>query len=433
MKAYIAIPIVLFFVCQFAIAEDINWINPAGGNWNDPANWDLARLPTDQDSVTISASTPLVIDVPEAPMYLELNIFSGDVTLALGDQVPWISVIDCKGNTFGMSTINIAGDLQSSSLTVTNGLFFNSDKSCHNGALSCIYINVGFGTGSTGNLYLVDVEDGLQIGDGYVTIGYGENSEGHIEIDSDSTTLNSSDIVSNSQSSARIKANRIFRCHKMFLDSVVVENNVFFEPWEWLQADELIVKQNSHVATDDIDSNHIILSKNTVMGPEFLYGPTIDILESPVSIYFEVWLDNAHFNINIDNSVEPIITSGSIRSNYIIETDIYSASNTIPSVPSLITLLTHSGKTDQFRLILGSPPQDGLTYSIASDRRNSTLRIAPPNWNPADLNFDGKLNFFDISAFIGFYLDGSPWANVTEDDGLNFFDVSAFLAHFATP
>jgi hypothetical protein len=433
MKAYIAIPIVLVFACQFAIAEDINWINPAGGNWNDPTNWDLARLPTDQDSVTISASTPLVIDVSEAPMYLELNIYSGDVTLALGDQIPWISTVNCEPNTVPMRIVNIAGDQQSSALTVTNGIFFNADESCDNGANSCIYINVGFGTGSTGNLHLIDVEDGLPFGDGFVTIGHGEKSVGHIEFDTDSNTLCYSDVRSNYQSSVLIRANRRVICDRMYVDSLIVENDVFFAPWEWLQAEELIVKENSHVATDDIASNHIVLSKSTVIGGGYFYGPTIDILESPVFIYFELWLDNAHLNINIDDSTEPIITGGSINTNYNIVTDIYSASKTTPSAPSLITLMTHSGSPDQFRLILGSPPQDGLTYTIASDRRNSTLRIAPPNWNPADLNFDGKLNFFDISAFIGLYLDGSPWANVTEDDGLNFFDVSAFLAHFATP
>jgi len=48
-----------------------------------------------------------------------------------------------------------------------------------------------------------------------------------------------------------------------------------------------------------------------------------------------------------------------------------------------------------------------------------------------DLNNDGLLNFFDVSAFLQAFGDGDPVADFTGDGSFNFFDVSAFLQAFA--
>lgn len=48
---------------------------------------------------------------------------------------------------------------------------------------------------------------------------------------------------------------------------------------------------------------------------------------------------------------------------------------------------------------------------------------------PADLNGDGQLNFFDLSAFIGAYNAQSPDADLAAPfDVFNFFDVAAYIA-----
>ncbi len=50
---------------------------------------------------------------------------------------------------------------------------------------------------------------------------------------------------------------------------------------------------------------------------------------------------------------------------------------------------------------------------------------------PADLNGDGNLNFFDVSAFLSAFSAGDPIADFNNDGNYNFFDVSAFLGAFA--
>lgn len=49
---------------------------------------------------------------------------------------------------------------------------------------------------------------------------------------------------------------------------------------------------------------------------------------------------------------------------------------------------------------------------------------------PADVNDDGALNFFDVSAFLTLFNTGDPSADFNDDGALDFFDVSAFLAAF---
>ncbi len=51
--------------------------------------------------------------------------------------------------------------------------------------------------------------------------------------------------------------------------------------------------------------------------------------------------------------------------------------------------------------------------------------------NPADLNGDGSLDFFDVSLFLSAFSNQDPAADFTGDGVFNFFDVSAFLAAFS--
>ncbi len=49
---------------------------------------------------------------------------------------------------------------------------------------------------------------------------------------------------------------------------------------------------------------------------------------------------------------------------------------------------------------------------------------------PADINGDGALDFFDVSAFLSAYNAQDPAADFNGDGMFSFFDVSAFLNAF---
>ena len=48
----------------------------------------------------------------------------------------------------------------------------------------------------------------------------------------------------------------------------------------------------------------------------------------------------------------------------------------------------------------------------------------------ADLNSDGNLDFFDVSAFLGALGNNDPVADFNNDGNFDFFDISAFLMAF---
>ena len=50
---------------------------------------------------------------------------------------------------------------------------------------------------------------------------------------------------------------------------------------------------------------------------------------------------------------------------------------------------------------------------------------------PGDLNGDGNLDFFDVSAFLNAFSAEDPAADFTGDGNYDFFDVSAFLNAFS--
>lgn len=98
---------------------------------------------------------------------------------------------------------------------------------------------------------------------------------------------------------------------------------------------------------------------------------------------------------------------------------------------------------NNYRLSTMSPAIDaGLNNTLSPTDLDNLPRIVnttidmgpyeyqgPPPCQP-DLNNDGALNFFDVSAFLAAFTTQNPIADFTNDGLYNFFDVSAFLAAF---
>ena len=77
-----------------AVEGSIFWVNPTGGAWNDPANWDLGRVPNIIDDVVISV--PGNVTVTNTHGGLANSILSNetvviDGTFALGDRADFLA------------------------------------------------------------------------------------------------------------------------------------------------------------------------------------------------------------------------------------------------------------------------------------------------------------------------------------------------------
>ncbi len=110
----------------------------------------------------------------------------------------------------------------------------------------------------------------------------------------------------------------------------------------------------------------------------------------------------AHGSTKIIRPMSAVINADSIRFSDIFETD-------------ALEMYIHK--------VMASP----IAYS-ARDLEGfiSSLSLPVPPC-PADLNHDGQVNFFDVSAFLSAFSSMDPIADFTDDGSFNFFDVSAFL------
>ncbi len=77
---------------------------------------------------------------------------------------------------------------------------------------------------------------------------------------------------------------------------------------------------------------------------------------------------------------------------------------------------------------------DGLDdWLMVGDQAERVIRVfhGVGDVCAADLNLDGDLDFFDVSAFLGYYAESEPIADFNGDGAFDFFDLSAFLGAFA--
>ncbi len=73
----------------------------------------------------------------------------------------------------------------------------------------------------------------------------------------------------------------------------------------------------------------------------------------------------------------------------------------------------------------------GVPEPVYSNPATVVIVVPDGGCGQPDLNGDGVLNFFDVSAFLGAYTAMEPMADFNNDGVFNFFDVSAFLGAFS--
>jgi len=93
-------------------------------------------------------------------------------------------------------------------------------------------------------------------------------------------------------------------------------------------------------------------------------------------------------------------------------------------------ILTYAAETpgDYFIRVSSVDAVNGIQRYLGS----MIISALPPVVCPADLNNDGELNFFDVSAFLTEFNSMSAAGDFNNDGEYNFFDVSAFLTAFNT-
>lgn len=127
------------------------------------------------------------------------------------------------------------------------------------------------------------------------------------------------------------------------------------------------------------------------------------------------------------SDIGEIDTGAVYRFELLEDGSLFSTEKLIASDANQDAFLGQSVALDLNASVFAGAPDDNTNFQNAG--AVYVFDGAPPLC-PADLNNDGELNFFDVSAFLTAYQSQNPIADFNNDGLFNFFDVSAFLVAF---
>ncbi len=128
-------------VCSIASGADVRWINPAGGSWQDGANWESGLAPASISVAVFDLDATYTVEVGVQTFMTEMDVRAGDVTLDLAG-----SMLRANGPVFSPALITVGGDQASPpALRIEDGSFFAD-------------LRVGCDPDESGSVVLHDVE-----------------------------------------------------------------------------------------------------------------------------------------------------------------------------------------------------------------------------------------------------------------------------------
>ena len=179
----------------------------------------------------------------------------------------------------------------------------------------------------------------------------------------------------------------------------------------------------------DGDSGGSLGANDIDGGATTLTSPMMDATtagEGAELVYWRWYSNDAGASPNADSMlVEISYTNGASWDTLEIVTE-----NANAWVEKRFALPSDGTPLDQIRVrFIASDFNDGSIVEAGIDDL-SIESIGCPG-SPADINGDGELDFFDISAFLTLFANEDPIGDFNTDGDWDFFDISAFLTAFS--
>lgn len=160
-----------------------------------------------------------------------------------------------------------------------------------------------------------------------------------------------------------------------------------------------------------------LLAPDGVTGDEFGVDVDIHPYNSTYTAVVGAWKANASGS-----------DSGSAyRFELLEDGTLFSSQNLLASDASADAFLGSAVSIDGDGTVFVGAPEDNANFPNGG---GVYVYAGCPPLCPADINGDGTLNFFDVSAFLTAFQSQNPIADINGDGLFNFFDVSAFLTAF---
>ena len=446
------------FLAQSGLAlgdDRIEWVAGDQGSWDDPTSWNLGRVPTLNDEVIFdidntNSGVGVEVEVPTGSLFCTLAIVSGDVEFIMGTDAVFIAIRQDEGCVNHQHTVYIAGKDQVASLTVVGGILTDGLDSYG------VEIFVGFGLRSAGTLILtgdIQTEPWSHIqSDSLIRLGNTVDAPAQLVLDSD-LDLRGFEIVGTAYSDSTEHGGvvRVSNGTHVQIDRIDSVRHVEVESGAVVELDR-VISWNGHIQSDAVlISEHISILDLTLeergeVRAFSLFG-TVNMGESTGMISVEQISKYGLFRFDVSHlgvESEPLLMLSDLAHAGRVGVDIVVSSGEYPEIGAVLPLAVYVdffgdhrrsagvGDFERFSFELFSrqiTEQIERRYFIANDEDGASLLVGPMWMNPADLNFDGVVDFFDVPVFMGLYLQGSPWANIDRVNGVERKDIELFISH----
>lgn len=452
MRIRTAALVVLFVAWGVAEAqENIYWVGGSDGCWDDGASWDIGRVPSCADSVYFDVIEPLDqvrVSVPSASCFAFLHIVSGEVIFEMGANAVFIKD-DYNQASSAESSVYIAYEGEFASLHIVGGLLTDRES-------GATYFNLGAAPKSHG---VLQFSEGFHAGVAYGLIRIGEGQEAHGElIIGDDVVLRGVEIYAHKDSHGRYgqsmlrvlegshgQVGEIYGVGEIMVGigatldfdyikdgDVRLEEDALLRGLE-MRNDLLIIDGHAEVQVEELNTRSIHI------------GLTSQVILDAASIDGRVRFDLSDIQQQDDSLIElsGIMHPGSLHA------EIYDPAHRLPEVGSTVRLVsfgdlfenynrvdrsTDVGDAKEWSYTLDLPypgtASESRAYYVVNNASYATLLVYPKFGFRVDINFDGQIDYFDVSRFMELYLEGSPWANIDGVDGVTRKDIEMFIYQF---
>ncbi len=425
--------VVMVVLAGVVRADEIRWINPQGGDWNEPGNWDLGRVPQFLDKVVFDVPSIYTVTVsdprPELWHPSGLLVSSGEVSFDLQDGY---FAHDPSGSDFGCAIVVMSGGDSDVHVTFRNGTIFDN----------CFHDSIVVVQGSDASVATLRISDSVDAGYvGDMTVG----ANGAVHIDGSVDVCTSRiHVLEGGEILLRGLISDCGGTSRVVVDGLLEVFGMFDGQESYLEGyGQVTIEDGALIGFSLFDSPIV-----DIVGDAFVwfgYAPDARINFSMAGggaevVLGESWLPVSHggvYHFSGDNAVNPLVIDMSMFESAwnmfgVVE---YSSDRKLEAGSSHLIAVW---KFPRQSAIIDFSPEMVVVGEHGGSLRWSGTTVSgigglyvigvPNSWCPADLDLDSDLDFFDVARFLSEYGQQSPWANINNDLRVDFFDVAEFLA-----
>lgn len=411
-------------------ADQIRWINPAGGVWQHPANWDGGQVPGPTDTAVFDLAADYMVTLADHGSVAAVTVKRGRVSIDLGE----FNLIQKVDDSI-TPRLAIGSPDEFATLTVVAGQVFEDGV----GLSSEVIV----GAGQTGSLLEVDSSASL----GFI---------GHLSARSQSVVIVNGHVGLHGhgqmviEQGASLEVAGTVSCRNAFSKIIIdgtaeISGTAIGSESSMIVRGELDILSGSDVRWFYLDGSGgvVRIGAGSAFRTEFISDLSIDLRGADASTYFRVAdfccdaeikdvcfyfdSDAPHSILSISVSVDDFWAGFSGCVAHVSSVDPISVGEE-RVVTHFVSQVAPQNEDLVFVADVPHPSSAIVRLGLRDPGAWSvSLLGVPEGWNLADLSFDGEVNFFDIAVLINEFNQRSPWANINNDFAINFFDIAEYL------